>query len=286
MKKSLVSSLAVGALAVSLAACSSGGGDGSAASGSSDDSSGASSGSTTITIGAAPTPHAKILEFVQDNLAEQAGFTLKIEEYTDETRLNQLVDDGDLDANYFQHKPYFDSQVKEFGYDLTALSGVHIEPYALYSKKVDSVDALPNGAQIAVTNDPVNLGRALDLLQNNGLLTVADTGDKDPTVLDISSNPKNFSFVETDPAQLVRSLDDVDAAIINGNYALDGGLDPTSDGLLVESGVDNPYANFVAVKSSRANDPAIVALNKALHSDEVKQFITETWPNGEVLPAF
>ncbi|WP_197704293.1 MetQ/NlpA family ABC transporter substrate-binding protein [Propionibacterium freudenreichii] len=181
---------------------------------------------TTIRIGAAPTPHAKILEFVQDNLAADAGINLDIVEYTDETRLNQLVADGDLDANYLQHKPYFDSQVEEFGYELTALEGVHIEPYALYSKKVTDANDLTDGAAIALTNDPVNLSRALDLLESAGLITVADTGDKDPTLLDISENPKNLKFIETDPAQLVRSLDDVDGAVINGNYALDGGLNP------------------------------------------------------------
>jgi len=273
--------LAVLSLAATLAACS-GGGEAAAES----DASGDAAGTTTIRIGAAPTPHAKILEFVQENLAEDAGIDLDIVEYTDETRLNQLVADGDLDANYFQHKPYFDSQVNEFGYELTALDGVHIEPYALYSNKISDIDDLPDGATIAVTNDPVNLGRALDLLETNSLITVADSGDKDPTLLDISENPKNLSFIETDPAQLVRSLDDVDGAIINGNYALDGGLNPTDDGLIIESGQNNPYANFVAVQTSRASEPAITTLNSLLHSDAVRDFITQTWLQGEVLPAF
>jgi D-methionine transport system substrate-binding protein len=284
MKKPLPSLVALGlaaTLAWTLAACSNGA-DAAAGSGGSDGATGTAS----IRIGAAPTPHAKILEFIQDNLAQDAGITLDIVEYTDETRLNQLVADGDLDANYFQHKPYFDSQVEEFGYELTALEGVHIEPYALYSKKVTDIGDLADGATIAVTNDPVNLGRALDLLETGGLITVSDTGDKDPTLLDIAENPNDLEFIETDPAQLVRALDDVDGAVINGNYALDGGLNPTEDGLLVESGVDNPYANFVAVKTSRASEEAIQTLDKLLHSDEVKAYIEQTWPSGEVLPAF
>lgn len=283
MRRTLIPIALVLGGSLALSACSSGAA--SAESGQSGDSS-ASGSVTTIKIGATPTPHAKILEFVDKELAPAAGIDLDIVEYTDETRLNQLVSDGDLDANYFQHKPYFDSQVKEFGYDLTALDGIHIEPYALYSKKYTDLASIPSGATIAVTNDPVNLARALDLLQVGKLVTVKDTGDKDPTLLDIADNPKDLSFVETDPAQLVRSLDDVDAAVINGNYALDGGLSPTKDGLLVESGTDNPYANFVAVKTERASDPAIVTLDKLLHSDEVRAFIEKTWPNGEVLAAF
>jgi D-methionine transport system substrate-binding protein len=277
-KKLAAAGLALALLAGS-AACSSG--DADPADGNSSEGS-----SQVIKIGAAPTPHGEILEFINKELAPDAGLKLEIVEYTDETRLNQYLDDGDIAANYFQHGPYFNAQVEEFGYQIEALEGVHIEPYGLYSKKVKEVSELKKGAVIALTNDPVNLARALDLLEKNNLLKVADTEDAAPTLLDIEDNPNEFEFIETDPAQLVRSLDDVDAAIINGNYALDGGLNPAKDSLLLEDGANNPYANFVAIRKADTDNADLKKLDQLLHSDEVRDFITSTWPDGEVIPAF
>lgn len=243
-------------------------------------------GLTTLVVGASPTPHAEILEFVQENLAADAGLDLQIKTFDDYVLPNTALAEGDLDANYFQHLPYFESQVAEQGYDFDHFEGVHIEPYALYSSQWESIDDVPDGAKFGITNDPGNQARALDLLVANDLLTLKDTGDSDPTLLDIEDNPKNFEFIETAPESLVRALEDVDLAIINGNYALEAGLNPATDSLLIESGVDNPYANFLAVRSEDKENPALVTLNDLLHSDEVRSFIEERWPDGEVLPAF
>lgn len=281
MRKTLGAIALTAAAALTLVGCSSG--DSAAE----DTETTAAAGElTTITIGASPTPHAEILQFVQDNLAADAGLDLKIETFDDYVLPNTALSEGDIDANYFQHLPYFESQVAEQGYDFDHFEGVHIEPYAVYSSKYDSIDDIPDGAKFGITNDPGNQARALDLLVANDLITLKDTGDADPTLLDIDQNPKNFEFIETAPESLVRALEDVDLAIINGNYALEAGLNPATDSLLIESGEDNPYANFVAVRSEDIDNPALVKLDELLHSDEVRQFIEERWPDGEVLPAF
>ncbi len=243
-------------------------------------------GVTTITVGASPTPHAEILEFVDAELAADAGLDLEIETFDDYVLPNTALAEGDLDANYFQHLPYYESQVEEQGYDFDHFEGVHIEPYAMYSETITSVEDIPDGAQFGITNDPGNQARALDLLVANDLLTLEDTGDELATLLDIAENPQNLEFFETAPEQLVVSLQDVDAAIINGNYALEAGLNPATDSLLIESGEDNPYANFLAVRAEDKENEAIVQLDELLHSPEVKAFIEERWPAGEILAAF
>ncbi|HEX5332533.1 MAG TPA: MetQ/NlpA family ABC transporter substrate-binding protein [Cellulomonas sp.] len=247
----------------------------------------ASSGAvTTLTIGASPVPQAQILQFVQDNLAKGAGLNLKIVTFDDYVLPNTSLAEGELDANYFQHLPYYESQVKAQGFKFDHFAGIHIEPLAVYSSKYKKIGDVPDGAKLGITNDPGNQARALELLVKNNLLTLKDTGDALPTLLDIATNPKNLEFVETAPEQLVRSLQDVDLAIINGNFALDAGLNPTNDSLLIESGVDNPYANFLAVRAEDKTNPAIVTLDGLLHSPEVKAFIEKQWPDGGVLPAF
>ncbi|RIJ69763.1 ABC transporter substrate-binding protein [Nakamurella silvestris] len=240
----------------------------------------------TIKVGASPTPHAKILEFVRDELAPAAGLKIEIVEFDDYVQPNAQLAEGGLDANYFQHLPYFTTQVAEQGYDFDHFEGVHIEPYAAYSNKIKSIDELAEGAKVGITSDPSNQARALDLLVKANLITLADTGEKDATVSDIADNPKKLEFIETEPAQLPRSLEDVDLAIINGNYALEAGLNPAKDSLLLESGENNPYANFVAVRTADKTKPALVKLDELLHSAETKAFIEKTWPSGEVLPAF
>ena len=241
---------------------------------------------TTLTIGASPVPQAQILQFVQDNLAKGAGLNLKIVTFDDYVLPNTSLAEGELDANYFQHLPYYESQVKAQGFKFDHFAGIHIEPLAVYSSKYKKIADVPDGAKLGITNDPGNQARALELLVKNGLLTLKDTGDTLPTLLDIATNPKNLQFVEAAPEQLVRSLQDVDLAIINGNYALDAGLNPTKDSLLIESGVDNPYANFLAVRAEDKTNPAIVKLDGLLHSPEVKAFIEKQWPDGGVLAAF
>ncbi|MGO3554290.1 MAG: MetQ/NlpA family ABC transporter substrate-binding protein, partial [Microbacterium gubbeenense] len=162
--------------------------------------------------------------------------------------------------------------------------GVHFEPFALYSNTFTDVADLPDGATIGINNDPSNQGRALDLLAQADLLTLDDSVDVvSATVADIVDNPHNFEFIEADAASLARTLDDVDASVINGNYAIEAGLSPTTDGLLVEAGADNPYANFLAVRAGDETNEALVALNDLLHSEETRQFIADTWSDGSVI---
>ncbi|WP_152188793.1 MetQ/NlpA family ABC transporter substrate-binding protein [Georgenia satyanarayanai] len=269
-----------GVAALTLAAC------GDAADDATEGTSPAADGeAATIVVGASPTPHAEILEFVQDNLAEDAGFTLEIVEYTDYVQPNVQLAEGELDANFFQHLPYFEAEVAEKGYDFAHFEGVHIEPYGVYSDSLTSLDELPDGAQVGVPNDPANQARALELLAAEGVFTLAEDVE-DPTIFDVADNPKNIELAELEAAQLVRSLQDFDAAVINGNYALEADLNPAEDAIVLESGEDNPYANLLAVRSEDAESEAILALDEALHSQEVRDFITERWPAGEIIPAF
>lgn len=237
-----------------------------------------------LTVGATPEPHATMLNLVKDDLAAQ-GITLKIVEFTDYVTPNKALEDGQIDANFFQHIPYMDSQNAEMGYHLVNAGGIHIEPIALYSKKVTSIAALADGATIAIPNDPTNEGRALLLLQSAGLITLNPAAGIEATPLDITSNPKNLKFSEIEAASLPRVLDDVDAAIINGNYAIPAGLSAAKDGLFVE-GADSPYVNIITVKAGNENDAKIQALVKALKSDKIKEYITKTYPDGEVVLVF
>ncbi len=280
MRKTLILSSAVAATALTLSACGAGGG-GDMAVGTE------SAGVTTLTVGVSPVPHGDILAFVDENLAEEVGLDLEITEYTDYTAPNKALVDGDLDANYFQHLPYFESEVEGQGYELAHFDGVHIEPFALFSESVESVEDLPDGAAIGINNDPSNQGRALDLLAQAGVIGLSDGVDAaTATIHDVADNPKNLEFVEADAAQLARTLTDVDAAVINGNNALEAGLSPTDDGILVEEGEGSPYANFLAVRAGDETNESLTALDELLRSEEVAQYIEENWSDGAVLPAF
>jgi D-methionine transport system substrate-binding protein len=246
----------------------------------------ASGGVTTIKVGATPTPQVQILQFVQDNLTAGTGITLDIQTYNDYVLPNKALQDGSLDANYFQHLPYLQSQEQQFGYDFYAFPGIHIEPMGIFSKKLTSLSDVPDGAKVGVPNDPSNEGRALILLQAQGLITLKDPTDVNSTLLDIASNPHNLQIQEIAAEQLALSLPDLDFAVINGNFAIEAGLNPTKDALALESGVNNPYANMLVVRTADKDNPALVELNTLLHSDQVKQFITTTWPDGSVIPAF
>lgn len=237
-----------------------------------------------ITVGATPEPHAAILNLIVDDLAKE-GITLKVQEFTDYVTPNEAVESGEIDANFFQHLPYMNTFNDEKGYHLVSVVGVHIEPLALYSKKYSSYKDLPNGSTVAIPNDPTNEGRALLLLQSAGLITMDSKAGLTAVPTDIIDNAKNLKFREIEAASLPRVLQDVDAAVINGNYAIPAGLIASKDGLFVE-GSDSPYVNIITVKYGRQNDKAIQALAKACTSQKVKDYINKTYPNGEVVAVF
>lgn len=279
MKKKIAALLA-GALCLSaLAAC---GGNSTQANGDS-----AASDDKTITVGASPTPHAEILNAAKDVLAE-AGWTLEVVEFTDYVQPNTALVDGDLDANYFQHIPYLNNFNKENGADLVSAIEMHYEPFGIYPGKTATLEELADGATIAVPNDGSNETRALLLLQDAGLITLKDGIDptSDATKLDIVENPKNLDIQEIAAEQLPRSLEDVDLAVINGNYALQADLNAKEDSLITE----NPeyaqvYVNVVACRSGDETSDKIAALKDALQSDAVKQFIDDTY-KGAVVATF
>ncbi len=237
-----------------------------------------------LKVGATPEPHAEILNLVKDDLAAK-GIELKVVEFTDYVTPNDAVESGDIDANYFQHIPYLESFNKEKGYHLVNAAGVHVEPFALYSKKIKKLADLKKKATVAIPNDPTNEGRALLLLQEAGLITLKKNAGITATPLDIASNPKKLKFKEIEAASLPRVLGDVDAAVINGNYAIPAGLSAKKDGLFVE-GSSSPYVNVIAVKAGNENKEEIKALIDAVKSEKVKNFVSEKYPNGEVVVIF
>jgi D-methionine transport system substrate-binding protein len=242
---------------------------------------------TKLKVGVSPVPHGDILRFVQDNLASEAGLEIEVVDYQDYVLPNKALDEGDLDANYFQHQPYLNSQVEEFGYDFFAFPGVHIEPLGVYSDKLTDVSQLADGATIGVSNDPANQARGLRLLEGAGVIKLKDTGDADPTIADLADDtPTKVELVQIEPKLLAVNLPDFDLSVINGNYAIDAGLSPSKDALILESGANNPYANFLVTTSAKQGDAAIAKLNDLLHSPEVKKFIEDTWTDGSVIAAF
>lgn len=240
----------------------------------------------TLKVGASPAPHAEILEQVVPILAEQ-GITLEIVEFTDYIVPNNAVESGEIDANYFQHITYLNNFNAEHGTHLVSVGEIHYEPFGIYAGRVSSLEELPDGAVIGIPNDPTNGGRALLLLQEQGLITLPEDAGLEPTVLDIVDNPHNYQIEELEAAQLPRSLDSLDIAVINGNYAIDAGLD-VADALAIESSegtAGTAYVNVVAVKEGNENNEAILALVEALKSDEIKSWMEETY-QGAVVPLF
>jgi len=235
-----------------------------------------------LTVGATPVPHAQLLNLIKDDLAAE-GITLKIVEFNDYVQPNAALIAGELDANFFQHIPYLETNA-EWSSKLVSAFGVHVEPFGLYSTKYKSIADLPNGASIAIPNDPTNGGRALLLLQANGIITLRDGAGLTATPRDIVSNPKNLRFQELEAAQLPRSLPDVDAAAINGNYALEAGLSPFRDSLIIE-GADSPYVNIVVVQKGNEQSGKILALKRTLLSQKVKEYINRNYGGG-VAPVF
>ncbi len=241
-------------------------------------------GAITLKVGASPSPHADILKAAQPLLEEQ-GITLDIVEFNDYVLPNKALDEGDLDANFFQHKPYLDTFNAEHKTELVSLGGVHFEPMGIFAGKTADLESLPDGAIIGVPNDPTNEARALMLLEANGLLKLKDDVDIAATKLDIAENPKNFTIQEMDAAQLPLSLDSLDIAVINGNFALSGGL-KVADALAIEaedSLAATTYANIVVARKGDENKEELKKLVEALQSEDVKTFINDTF-SGAVKP--
>ncbi|MGD0153898.1 MAG: MetQ/NlpA family ABC transporter substrate-binding protein [Thermacetogeniaceae bacterium] len=237
----------------------------------------------TLKVGAAVVPHAEILNFVKPKLKEE-GIDLQVVVLDDEAQLNPALQDKQIDANYFQHVPYLDSVSKEKGYNFAVVGKIHVEPIGFYSKKYTSKDQLPEGAKIAIPNNPSNEYRALVLLQANGLIKLKDNlANYSATPADIADNPKKFKFVEIDSAQLTRTLQDVDGAVINTNFVLDAKIDPNT--ALFREDANSPYANVIVVRKGDENRPEILKLVAALQTPEVKQFILDKY-KGSVVPAF
>ena len=291
--KKLISATLAASLALSLAACGSSASTDSVAASSeaaSTESTAASSeaaestaetselAGTTLKVAASPTPHAEILNVAKEVLAEQ-GIDLEVVEFSDYVQPNLVTESGEVDANYFQHTPYLDSFNEENGTHLASVGAVHYEPFGIYPGKSDDLANIADGATIAVPNDTTNEARALQLLAAQGLTA---------TVNDITDNPHNLQIKEIEAAQLPRTVQDVDFAVINGNYAMEAGFSVGKDALATEdasSEAAQTYANVLVVKEGRENDPAIQALYAALTSDKVKDYINSTY-DGAVVPIF
>ena len=242
----------------------------------------------TITVAASPTPHAEILNKAVKPLVEKDGYKLVVKEFTDYVQPNTATEEGEVDANYFQHQPYLDSFNEEKGTHLVSVEPIHFEPFGLYAGKTASLDALADGATVAVPNDTTNEARALLLLQQEGLIKLADGAGITATAKDIVENPKNLQIKELEAANIPNALKDVDIACINGNYAQAAGLSVEKDALAVEatdSLAAETYANVLVVKDGNQDSEKIQALAKALKSDAVRDFINKTY-EGAVVPVF
>lgn len=239
--------------------------------------------SRVIRVGATPVPHAEILEIIKSDV-EERGYKLEIVEFTDYVTPNLALNDNEIDANFFQHKPYMDRFSKDRRLNLVSVGNIHIEPFGLYSQKYNNIDDLPNGALIAIPNDPSNGGRALLLLEAKGFIKLDKNAGLHATEFDIVDNPRRFRFNSLEAAQLPRVLRDVDAALINGNFAMESGLNPVKDALIIE-GADSPYANIITVNKGNENSDKIKLLMELLQSEKVSNFIKEKYKGG-VIPAF
>ena len=292
MKKLLALTLAL-VLCLGLAAC--GGGTSTDTDTNADTSSDAdtngdatANGETiTLTVGATPNPHAEILAQVKDDLAAE-GIDLVVKEYSDYVVPNTAVEEGDLDANYFQHTPYMEKFNEENGTHLVSVGKIHYEPMGIYPGLTKTLEELPDGATIAVPNDATNEARALQLLAAQGLIELKEDAGLNATPNDITSNPKNLQCKELEAAMLPQTASEVDLSVINSNFAMEGGMNPATDSLASEdadSEAAQTFANIIAVKEGHENDPAIQALVKALQSDKVKEYIEKTY-SGAVVAVF
>ena len=271
MKKKLLALLLGLTLCLSLAACGSDAAE-----------------TVTLTVAASPTPHAEILNGPVKKELEKDGWTLEVKEFTDYVLPNTATEDGEVDANYFQHTPYLESFNEENGTHLVSVGAIHYEPFGIYPGKSNDLENIADGATIAVPNDTTNEARALQLLAAQGIITVRDGAGLTATVNDIEENPHNVKIEEIEAAQLPRTVADVDFAVINGNYAMEAGFSVGTDALAIEdasSEAAQTYANVLVVKEGNENNPAIQALYAALTSDTIKDFINNTY-DGAVVPIF
>ena len=269
------------AAALTLAACGSKSGKGGDVQGIKVDGN-----TATITIGATPKPHVEILQWVQDNLTKGSGIKLDIKEINDYQTPNSSLEDGSLAANFYQTPNFLAQQNKEKGYDFVSIADVHIEPMGIYtSKGYTSVDQAANGGTVVLNSDPANTARGLKLLQTAGLITL-DPSVEIPSDLDVTANPKNLKLVTVDGAQVAASMADAELAVINGNYALQAGLVPSRDALVLEPGEHSPYANELVVRTADKGNEHLVKLAGLMNSPELKAYIEQTWTDGSVIPAF
>ncbi|OJS98334.1 MetQ/NlpA family ABC transporter substrate-binding protein [Marinobacter nauticus] len=236
-----------------------------------------------LSVAATPVPHAELLEFVKPALAEQ-GVELDVKVFTDYVQPNIQVDQKRMDANFFQHQPYLDEFNSGRGTNLVTVAGIHVEPFGAYSSKISSLDELKDRAVVAIPNDPTNGGRALLLLQEAGLITLKDESKITATPRDIADNPKRLNFRELEAATLPRILNQVDMALINTNYALEAGLNPSEDAMVIE-GAESPYVNILVARPDNKDSDAMQKLANALKSDAVREFIKEKY-EGAVVTAF
>lgn len=244
----------------------------------------AADGGKVLKVGATPVPHAEILNIVKPILAKD-GIKLEVIEFSDYVQPNLALNDKSLDANFFQHKPYLDNFMYEHkDVKLEDAAGIHIEPMGIYSKKIKDLKELKDGATIAVPNDPTNEGRSLLLLEKAGIIKLKAGVAEKATIQDIQDNKKNIKFQEVEAAQVPRTLEDVDAAVINTNFAMVVGLVPAKDAMFMEDST-SPYVNIIAVRAGDKDRPEIQALIKAVKSEDVKNFINEKY-KGEVVPVF
>jgi len=280
-RRSVLAGSLVSAVALALTACGSkGSADGSVKGIEVKD------GVATITIGATPQPHVTILQWVQDNLAAGVGLSLDIKEIDDYQTPNTSLDDGSLAANFYQTPNFLKQQIEEKGYDFVSIADVHIEPMGIYtSKGYTSVDQAASGGTVVLNSDPANTARGLKLLQTAGLITL-DPSVEIPSDLDVTANPKNLKLVTVDGAQVAASMADAELAVINGNYALQAGLVPSRDALVLEPGEHSPYANELVVRTADKGNEHLVKLAGLMNSPELKAYIEQTWTDGSVIPAF
>ncbi|MHC5225701.1 MetQ/NlpA family ABC transporter substrate-binding protein [Ignatzschineria sp. LJL83] len=237
-----------------------------------------------LKVVATPVPHAEILESIKPQLAEK-NIDLEVVVVTDYVLPNLMVDEKEADANFFQHKPYLDEFNKNHQLEIIALEpAIHVEPIAAYSQKIKSKEELQKGAKVSIPNDPANGGRALILLHNEGIITLKDPSNILSATFDIQENPLNLSFVELEAPMLARTLDEVDLALINTNFALDAKLNPVQDSLFIE-GAQSPYANIITVLPENKDDPRIQALIEVITTEDVRNFIEEKY-EGSIVPVF
>ncbi len=242
-----------------------------------------------IIVAATLDPHSRILEFAKDILKEDYGYELEIMVLDDYYVFNKALADGEIDANYFQHVPFFEGEVEKNKYDIVNVAAIHIEPFGFYSKTINNIDQLPDGAKIIISNSVADHGRILSILENKNIITLDPNVDKvNAVVSDIVENPKHLEFAEIKPELLVRSYEENegDLVAINGNYAIQAGINPISDSVLLEeASADNPYTNIVACRADNQDSEKIKALVEVLQSEAVQAFINQTYTDGSVIPA-